>query len=229
MFFYDWTFIFLLPAILLGLIAQANIQGTFNKYSQVPARMGWTAAEVARDLLDKNGLYGVRVQHSDRGGLSDHYDPRANVLRLSQQVYSSGSIAAIGIAAHEAGHAIQKNTGYVPLAVRNAVVPVANIGSFAAWPLLFIGLLLSSYDLAMLGVVLFAVTVIFQLVTLPVEFNASRRALEAVRDGGYLALDEVQGARKVLSAAAMTYVAATLMSVMQLLRFMTIAGGMRRR
>ncbi|MGI5899463.1 MAG: zinc metallopeptidase [Christensenellales bacterium] len=229
MLFWDWTLIIILPAIIFGLIAQSGIQRTYAKYSQVYSRSGWTAAQVARDLLDRNGLYDVQVQRTDRPGLSDHYDPRANALRLSQGVYSSSSVAAIGIAAHEVGHAIQKSRSYIPLTIRNSILPVVQISSFAAWPLLFIGLILASYDLALLGVALFGATVLFQLVTLPVEFNASSRALASINDIGYLEPDETQGAKKVLDAAAMTYVAAALMSVMQLLRFLTIAQGSRRR
>ncbi len=229
MLFWDWTMILIIPALIAGIWAQSSIRSAYRKYSQIASRAGWTAAQVARDLLDRNGLGDVAVRRSDRPGLSDHFDPRANTLRLSQGVYDSASIAAIGIAAHEVGHAIQRRDGYIPLVIRGSILPVANIGSFAAWPLLFIGLWLSSPDLAMAGVALCGVTTLFQLVTLPVEFNASGRALDAIYSLGYLGEDEAQGARKVLNAAAMTYLAAALMSVMQLLRFILLAQNSRRR
>ena len=229
MFLFDSTILIILPAILLGIWAQSAINRTYQKYSKEYARSGISAAQMARDLLDRNGLQEVRVERSQGGGLSDHYDPRSNALYLSASVYASSSVAALGVAAHEAGHAIQKNTGYLPLALRSALVPVANIGNYAAWPLLLLGLFMGSYDLAMIGVIVFAAAVLFQVVTLPVEFNASRRALNALEDGGYLDREEVYGASKVLRAAAMTYVAAALMSVLQLLRLMTIANRADRR
>ena len=229
MLLWDRTLALLLPAIILGMVAQGRINHVYTKYAAISSRPGWTAAQVARDLLDRNGLHNVQVQRTDRPGLSDHFDPRANVLRLSQGVHSSGSIAAIGIAAHEVGHAIQMSRSYFPLAARNSILPVVKVSSHAAWPLFFTGLIFASDELAIVGVALFGFTVIFQLITLPVEFNASKRAITSIADIGYLAPDEVHGAREVLNAAALTYVAAALMSVMQLLRFLSIMRGSSRR
>ena len=230
MFIWDRTMLLLIPAIIFGMIAKGKISRAYKKYSEIRSQHGWTAAQVARDLLDRNGLHDVGIQRTDRAGLSDHFDPGANVLRLSQGVYSSDSIAAIGIAAHEAGHAIQKSRGYFPLAMRNSILPAVNIGSRAAWPLFFIGLIFSNETLATVGIAMFDFTVAFQLITLPVEFDASKRAINSIGDIGYLAQEELQGAQDVLNAAALTYVAAAMMSVMQLLRLMSIVrGGSRRR
>jgi Zn-dependent membrane protease YugP len=229
-FYFDPTYVLLIPAIILALYAQTKVQSAFNKYSQVPSRIGMTGADVARQLLHNNQIYDVTVELTNRR-LSDHYDPRSKTLRLSPEVYNSTSLAALGIAAHEVGHAIQHSTEYIPLRLRNAIVPIANIGSNLALPLLLLGVFLGLPNLALIGVVAFSLAVLFQLITLPVEFNASGRAIEALEVGGYLGRDEVGSTRKVLNAAALTYVAATLMAVMQLLRLLLISGmaGNRRR
>ncbi len=229
-FYFDPTYALLIPAILLALYAQTKVQSAFNKYSRVPSRIGMTGADVARQLLHNNQIYDVTVELTNRR-LSDHYDPRSKTLRLSPEVYNSTSLAALGIAAHEVGHAIQHSTEYIPLRLRNAIVPIANIGSNLALPLLLLGIFLGLPNLALIGVAAFSLAVLFQLITLPVEFNASGRAIEALEVGGYLGRDEVGSTRKVLNAAALTYVAATLMAVMQLLRLLLISGmaGNRRR
>jgi Zn-dependent membrane protease YugP len=229
-FYFDPTYVLLIPAIILALYAQTKVQSAFNKYSQVPSRIGMTGADVARQLLHNNQIYDVTVELTNRR-LSDHYDPRSKTLRLSPEVYNSTSLAALGIAAHEVGHAIQHSTEYVPLRLRNSIVPIANIGSNLALPLLLLGIFLGLPNLALIGVAAFSLAVLFQLITLPVEFNASGRAIEALEVGGYLGRDEVGSTRKVLNAAALTYVAATLMAVMQLLRLLLISGmaGNRRR
>lgn len=224
MFFYpDPTFILLIPAIILTLYAQSKISSTFSRYSRVRTQYGYTASEVARRLLDMNGLYNVRIERIP-GSLTDHYDPRNRVLRLSDTVYHSSSIAAVGVAAHEAGHAVQHSTGYVPLVLRNAIAPVASFGSNIAWFLFFIGFVLRWAELIRLGIVFFLAVVVFQLITLPVEFNASSRAIAMLTDSGLIARGEEVPARKVLNAAALTYVAAAITAVAQLLRFMILAG-----
>lgn len=227
MFFFDPTMIILIPAILVTIWAQAKVSSTYNKFSKYGTRQGLTAMQVARNILDSNGLQDIRIERV-RGNLTDHYDPKGKVLRLSDSVINSCSIAAIGVAAHECGHAVQDSTDYFPLRLRSAVVPVANFGSTASWILLLVGLIIGNFDIAMFGVVLFGVVVFFQLVTLPVEFNASSRALATLETGGYMTTDEIGGAKKVLSAAALTYVAAMLMAVMQLLRFALLALGANR-
>ena len=217
-------------AALLSLIASANVSSTFKKYSQKRTARNITAEQAARSILDANGLYNVRIE-SISGNLTDHYDPRANVIRLSDSVKNSTSVAAVGVAAHEAGHAVQHATGYVPIKVRNAIVPVANIGSMAGPYLIIIGLLLSggmSTILLNAGIWFFSFAVLFQLVTLPVEFNASRRAVSILERDMYLESDEVPAVKKVLGAAAMTYVAAAAVSVANLLRFVMLASGRRR-
>lgn len=230
MFFYDYTMVLLLPAIALAMYAQAKVQGTFRRYSQVMAKNRLSGAEVARDMLRGSHIHDVRVERT-QGRLSDHYDPRTKTLRLSEAVYSSNSLAALGVAAHEVGHAIQHHAGYGPLKLRSTIVPAATIGSQLAIPLLLAGLFLGLPNLAVIGVMAFSLAVLFQLITLPVEFNASSRAVEALEIGGYLSRDEVGGAKKVLNAAALTYVAATIMAVMQLLRLLILSGllGGRRR
>lgn len=228
-FFLDPTLLILIPGIILALIAQARVNSAFNKYSQINSGKGFTASAAARRMLDENGLDGVQVRQA-QGRLTDNYDPRNRTLNLSQSVYGSSSLAALGVAAHEAGHAVQHGRHYAPMALRTYLVPVANIGSYAAWPLLIIGLLMSFQPLVWAGVIVFGAAVLFQLVTLPVELDASRRGLQMLRDGGYLAEEEVAGARRVLTAAAMTYLAATLMAILQFLRILLIAnGGSRRR
>ena len=211
----DVTFLLLIPAFLLAMYAQMKVQGTYNKYAKVPAQSGYTGAQMARALLDANQLNNVAIEITN-GRLSDHYDPGKKVLRLSPEVYHGKSLAALGIAAHEIGHAAQHANSYVPLAVRNSLVPIANIGGNLAFPLFFIGLFIQSGWLVDLGVILFAAAVAFQLITLPVEFNASNRAMAMLEGHGYLSRGEVlQGARKVLSAAALTYIAATAVALLQ--------------
>ncbi|HHU78283.1 MAG: zinc metallopeptidase [Caldicoprobacterales bacterium] len=229
--YFDPTYILLIPAVLLALYAQTKVTSTYNKYMRVRSRSGITGADAARELLRQNRIYDVSVEQT-RGHLSDHYDPRSKTLRLSPQVYSSSSLAALGIAAHEAGHAMQHAEEYTPLRLRNAIVPAANIGSRLAFPLLLIGLLFSLPNLALIGVAAFSLAVLFQLITLPVEYNASSRAIAALETGGIITREETQPTRKVLSAAALTYVAATIMAVMQMLRLLVLSGmlgGRRRR
>ncbi|ELC8429929.1 zinc metallopeptidase [Clostridium perfringens] len=216
------TYLILIPAILISAWAQFKVSSTFNKYSTVRSINGYTGAQVARILLNDAGLQEVEIQQVP-GRLSDHYDPRAKVLRLSSDVYGSTSVASIGVAAHEVGHAIQDKESYSALVFRNAIVPVVNFSSSLSWILFFIGILLSYSTLVTIGIILFSVVVLFQLVTLPVEFNASSRALKLLEARGILYDKEVEGARKVLSAAALTYVAATLMAVLQLVRLIAIS------
>lgn len=226
--FYDATMIVVLPAILLAMYAQAKVQGTFQRYLNVYAANGLTGAQVAHQLLRQKGLDAVRVE-TVAGNLTDHYDPRSQVVRLSQQVYGGRSLAAIGVAAHETGHAIQHATGYLPLNIRHSLVPVANIGSQLGLPLALFGLFFfRSEFLVQLGIMLFAGAVLFQVVTLPVEFNASSRALLMLEQGGYLSGNEIGGAKKVLNAAALTYVAATLVAVMHLFRLLLLSGAFNR-
>ncbi|MBC7346979.1 MAG: zinc metallopeptidase [Clostridia bacterium] len=223
--FWGWdpTLILLLPAILLSLYAQAKVQSTFQHYLRVPSSSGLTGAAVARQLLERSGIREVRVEMIGRS-LGDHYDPRSRVLRLSPEVYQSSSLAALGVAAHEAGHAIQHFRGYLPLALRTAFVPVAQLGSNLAFPLLLFGLLLGLPPLVRFGVYAFVAVVLFQLITLPVEYNASGRALALLEGGGYIRRQEIGAARKVLDAAALTYVAAALMAVLNLVRLLLISG-----
>jgi Zn-dependent membrane protease YugP len=223
----DSTFILLMPAILLTLYAQSKISSTFSRYSRVQSRLGYTASQAARRILDMNGLDDVRIERIP-GNLTDHYDPRSRVLRLSYSVYNSTSIAALGVAAHEAGHAVQHNTGYAPLILRNTMAPVASLGSNLSWILIFAGLAMRWLELMQLGIIFFTVVVAFQLITLPVEYNASSRAIAMLTDSGLIAADEAGPARKVLSAAALTYVAATITAIAQLLRFILIANNRRR-
>ena len=226
--FFDPTMLLLIPALLLSLWAQMRVRSTFERFSQVQARGGVTGAQVARMLLDRFGLSSVPVNHV-QGNLSDHYDPRDRTLSLSDSVYSSSSIAAIGVAAHEVGHAIQHSEGYAPLMFRNRVAPVVGLVSNMAIPLFFIGLLMRGQFLMNLGIVLFLGAVVFHLVTLPVEYNASSRAIKILNGTGALAQDELNGARSVLNAAAWTYVAAALMSVLQLVRFLVLMSSSRDR
>lgn len=221
-YYIDPTYLILIPAILISAWAQFKVSSTFNKYSTVRSINGYTGAQVARILLNDAGLQEVEIQQVP-GRLSDHYDPRTKVLRLSSDVYGSTSVASIGVAAHEVGHAIQDKESYSALVFRNAIVPVVNFSSSLSWILFFIGILLSYSTLVTIGIILFSVVVLFQLVTLPVEFNASSRALKLLEARGILYDKEVDGARKVLSAAALTYVAATLMAVLQLVRLIAIS------
>ena len=219
-------------AILISGYAQIKVSTTFRKYSRVATASGRTAAEIAREILDRNGLRGVGIERV-RGHLSDHYDPNANVLRLSESVYSSNSAAAIGVAAHEAGHAIQHAEDYIPIRIRSRLVPITSFASRAAWIFIVLGMLLYGLGglgdwVLLIGVGLFAVTTLFQLVTLPCEFNASSRALSAMDDIGYFSRRELGDARKVLSAAALTYVAALIVSILQLLRYVVLLNNRRR-
>jgi len=225
--YFDWTYVVLvLPMVILTMIAQGNVTATYNKYSKVISRRGLTAEQAVRQILAANGLHNVAITRV-AGNLTDHYDPRTNSIALSDTVYGSRSIAAIGVAAHEAGHAIQHAVGYFPIKVRTAIVPITQFGSKLSTPLLILGLLLGFYPLAYAGILLFALTTVFQLVTLPTEYNASRRALEAL-EGGYLDEDELKGTKKVLSAAASTYLAALFVSLASLLRLILIVNGRRR-
>ncbi|GIM27858.1 neutral zinc metallopeptidase [Clostridium polyendosporum] len=220
--FFDPTYILILPALLISIYAQMKVSSTFKKYSQVRSNNGLTGSQVARMLLDNAGLYNIPVELVP-GSLSDHYDPKNKVLRLSQDVYYSNSVASIGVAAHEVGHAIQHQRSYIPLIVRNSIVPVVNLGSGLSWILFLLGIVLGIQPLVTFGIILFSGVVIFQLITLPVEFNASSRALKILSSRGILYNDEIKGARKVLDAAAMTYVAATLMAVSQLIRLIILS------
>ncbi len=226
-FFYDSSWIILLPAIILSMWAQAKVNSTFKKYSKVYNRSGYTGADAARKILDMNGLQSVSIERI-AGDLTDHFDPKANVIRLSDATHSSTSVGAIGVAAHEVGHAIQHATGYSPIRVRNAIVPAVNLCNMMSMPLLIIGLILSATSLVEVGIVLFSATVLFQLITLPVEFNASRRALATLESQNMLSSEEIDGASKVLKAAAMTYVAAAVSSILSLLRLIIVFGGNRR-
>lgn len=226
---FDITYlIFVVPALLLGLFAQAKMQSAFSKYSRVYSRRGVTADQVARGILSNHGLHGVTIEHVS-GNLSDHYDPRTNTVRLSDSVYGSSSIAAIGVAAHEVGHAIQHAEHYAPLKLRNAIIPVTQIGSSLSMPLILVGLLLNTPLLAYIGIALFAGVALFQLITLPVEYNASRRAVAILGEWDILDQQELGGTRKVLNAAALTYVAALLTSLAQILRLLVLVGGNSRR
>jgi len=225
----DSTYLlFVLPAILISLWAQMRVKGTFSKYAEVPTRRHMTGAEAAEAVLRAGGVYGVRVERV-AGNLTDHYDPKANVIRLSESVYGSSSVAAVGVAAHEAGHAVQYAESYTPIRLRSAIIPVTQFGSYLAWPLILIGFLTSFSALVYAGILLFGLVVLFQLLTLPVEFNASRRAIAALSQGNYLYEEEIPLAKKVLGAAALTYVAAMLVAVAQLLRLLLLAGRSNRR
>jgi Zn-dependent membrane protease YugP len=231
---FDWTyFVLVLPCVLLSLWASSSVKSTFNKYSTQYSSRHITGADAARRVLAQNGVGGVRIE-SVSGNLTDHYDPKSNVIRLSDSVYDSTSTAAIGVAAHEAGHAVQYAQHYAPIKLRAAIIPITNIGSRLAMPLILLGLLLTfletfSFALVYLGIACFGLSLVFQLITLPVEFNASRRAMAAIEQGGLLTAEEQRGAKKTLKAAAMTYVAATAVSLAQLLRIIMIFGGRRRR
>jgi hypothetical protein len=224
MFFGDITFILLIPPLLLAFYAQAKVRGTYSKFSRVFSSSRVSGAEMAKEILNMGGAYDVNIEKT-AGQLSDHYDPRKKALRLSPGVYESNSIAALGIAAHESGHALQHHTSYVPLYIRNGIYPIANFGSTLAFPLFLIGFFMSSKGpniLMDIGILLFAGAVVFSVLTLPVEFNASRRAMILLEERGYLKGQELDGARQVLRAAALTYVAATAMAAMQLLRMFLI-------
>ena len=231
--YFDWTYIVLvMPCVLFSLWASSSVNNTFKKYSSQMSRRGITGAQAAERVLRANGVSGVRIERVN-GNLTDHYDPRANVIRLSDSVYSNTSTAAIGVACHEAGHAVQYAQSYAPIKLRAAIIPITNIGSKLAMPLILIGLLFAvfenlSYTFVYLGIACFGLSLVFQLVTLPVEFNASRRALAAIETGELLTEEEQKGARKTLLAAAMTYVAATAVALAQLMRLILIFGRRRR-
>jgi Zn-dependent membrane protease YugP len=223
-YYFDPTYFLLIIGMILSMAASARVKSTFSIYSRVRSASGLTGAEAARRILHMAGITDVTVVPIS-GSLTDHYDPRNKQLALSQDVYDRTSVAAIGVAAHECGHAIQDAQNYVPLNLRSAIVPVANIGSTLSWPLFLAGLILSIRPLLTLGILLFSFAVLFQLVTLPVEFNASARALKMLGSSGMLGTDEVKSAKKVLTAAALTYVAALASSILQLLRLIILAGG----
>ena len=230
---FDWTYVVLvLPCLLISLWASGNVNSTFKKYSKQFSSRRLTGAEAAQRVLQANGVRGVRIDRVS-GNLTDHYDPRTNVIRLSDNVYGSTSTAAIGVACHEAGHAVQYAQGYAPIKLRAAIIPITNFGSKIAMPLILIGILFSamgrfSDTLVYLGIACFGLSLVFQLVTLPVEFNASRRAMEAIESSNLLTEEEQRGARKTLTAAALTYVAATAVSFAQLLRLILLFGNRRR-
>ena len=230
----DMTYIVLvLPCILLSLWASSNVKSTFNKYSKQFSQRRLTGAEAAQRVLMVNGVRGVRIERVS-GNLTDHYDPKTNVIRLSDGVYSSTSTAAIGVACHEAGHAVQYAESYAPIKLRAAIIPITNFGSKIAMPLILMGILFSSLGyfsdaLVYLGIACFGFSLVFQLVTLPVEFNASRRAIQTIESAGLLTAEEQRGAKKTLKAAALTYVAATAVALAQLLRLIAIFGGRRSR
>ena len=229
-YYYDWTYILVLIGVLICLAASARVRQVFAKYSRVQSRLRLTGKEAAEEILRRNGIYDVRVIHIP-GNLTDHYNPGNKTLGLSDTVYQSSSVAAVGVAAHECGHAVQHARGYAPLAIRGALVPVANFGSALAWPLILIGLLITgetSVFLINLGILLFSAAVLFQLVTLPVEFNASRRAVNVLGASGMLYPDELSSVKKVLGAAALTYVAGAASAILQLLRLLILTGGRRR-
>ena len=222
--YYDWTYIlFMLPCLILSLVCSAKVRSNFSKYSKVYNSRRMTGAQAAQQVLTAHGVTGVRIEPVS-GNLTDHFDPRTNVIRLSESVYNAQTVAAVGVACHEAGHAVQHAEGYTPNKIRSAILPVANIGSRLSWIILVIGMLLPvQFNFVItIGIVLFSASVLFTLVTLPVEFNASSRALKTIQSTGMLNPDEYTGAKKVLSAAAMTYVAAAATSIMQLLRLLLI-------
>ena len=231
---FDWTYLYLvLPCVLLSLWASHNVNSTFKKYSQQFSRRHLTGAEAAQRVLFANGVRGVRIERVS-GNLTDHFDPKTNVIRLSDSVYSNTSTAAIGVACHEAGHAVQYAVGYAPIKLRAAIIPITNLGSRLAMPLILAGILFStlgtmSDTLVYLGIACFGFSLVFQLITLPVEFNASRRAMQAIEAANLLTEEEQHGARRTLKAAALTYVAATAVALAQLLRLIAIFGGGRRR
>ena len=225
---FDGTYVLIILAFLISALVSVKMNATFSKYSKVRSYCGMTGAQAAQRILSSAGIYDVRIEHVS-GKLTDHYDPSNKVLRLSDAVYGNTSIAAIGVAAHECGHAVQHARNYVPLSVRSAIVPVANFGSQLSWPLFLAGLIFSFRPLLMIGILLFCAALLFQIVTLPVEFNASARALRTLDETGLMGKQEIRGTKKVLRAAAMTYVAAVIGSLLQLLRLLILSGAFRRR
>ena len=227
--YFDPTYMLVILGVIICMMASAKMNSTFNKYSRVRNHSGMTGREAAEEILRRAGIYDVKVEHIS-GNLTDHYDPRSKVLRLSDATYNSTSVAAMGVAAHECGHAVQHETGYVPLKIRGALVPIANFGSTIAWPLIIIGLFFNSRSSALflnLGILAFSLAVLFQIVTLPVEFNASNRAIRVLGSSGMLYEDEVKATRKVLTAAALTYVAGAASAIIQLLRIILLTGNRR--
>ena len=222
-YYFDPTYVLVIIGAVICMVASANVSHTYRKYSAMNTVRGLPSQEVAAQMLREAGITDVRIERI-AGDLTDHYDPRNKVLRLSDSVYGSSSVAAVGVAAHECGHAIQHKVGYVPIKVRNAIVPVVNLGSKLSWPVIFLGIILSSFGMIKVGILLFALTLAFQVVTLPVEFNASGRALRVLKARGILYDNELSGARKVLGAAAMTYVTSTISTILQLLRLVLIFG-----
>ena len=225
---FDGTYVLIILAFLISALVSVKMNATFSKYSKVRSYCGMTGAQAAQRILSSAGIYDVRIEHVS-GKLTDHYDPSNKVLRLSDAVYGNTSIAAIGVAAHECGHAVQHARNYVPLSVRSAIVPVANFGSQLSWPLFLAGLIFSFRPLLMIGILLFCAALLFQIVTLPVEFNASARALRMLDETGIMGKQEIRGTKKVLRAAAMTYVTAVIGSLLQLLRLLILSGAFRRR
>lgn len=226
--FYDPTYILVIVGIVLTLAASAKVKSTFAKYSKVRSVSGMTGADAARRILNSAGIYDVRIERI-AGDLTDHYDPKNKVLRLSDSVYGAMSVAAIGVAAHECGHAIQDQKDYAPLRIRASLVPVANIGSILAWPIIVLGMVIGAFEtLVPFGIILFSAAVLFQLVTLPVEFNASSRAISVLDSTGILGSEEIRYTKKVLSAAALTYVASAATAILQLLRLVLLFGGRNR-
>ena len=226
MFFDVYYLILVVPAFIFALWAQSRVNSTFNRYSKERTYSGMTGYESARRILDANGLRHVAIERIS-GHLTDHYDPRTNVIRLSDSVYNANTVAAVGVAAHEAGHAVQYACNYAPIKIRAAIIPVTQLGSTISMPLVIIGFFMGAQPLVNLGLLLFATVTVFQLVTLPVEFNASRRAVEALEMGGSVGDEELRGVKKVLGAAAMTYVAALAVSLANLLRLVLLFGGRR--
>ncbi len=224
LYLFDWTFLLIIPPLIFAMWAQAKTKGTYRKYSRVTTERNITGAEAAEKILTAYGIHDIKIRMIN-GELTEHYDPVHKVLNLSGPVYSQASIAALGIAAHESGHAIQHARGYTPVFIRNSLVPVAGITSWLAFPLFIVGILFSYPLLIHIGIFLFTGVVIFHFITLPVEFDASGRALKILKQGSYLTVIELEGAGKVLSAAALTYVAAALMALMQLLRLILISRG----
>ncbi len=227
-YYFDYTYLLLIPAMLFALYAQFKVNSTYSKYSKIRNARGITGADVARRILDANGLWNVKVVHI-AGNLTDNFNPQTNTVSLSDSTYSSSSVAAIGVAAHECGHAVQHATGYAPIKLRSAIIPITNIGSSLGVILLLVGLIFSSHSLAIFGVLLYSAVAVFQAVTLPVEFNASSRALKTLREDFILDEDELPMARKVLSAAALTYVAALISSISTVFRLFLIANNRTRR
>jgi len=229
-YYWDPTYILVVIGAVICMIASARVKGTFNKYSQLRSMSGMNGAQVAQRVLQEAGIYDVQVRHVS-GSLTDHYDPRTKTVNLSDPVYNATSVAALGVAAHECGHAIQHAKSYAPLSIRSALVPIANFGSMLAWPVILIGLLFNTRSSGLIidiGILLFSAAVLFQLVTLPVEFDASRRALVMLRTQGILADDELRYTRRVLKSAALTYVASAAAAILQLLRIILITNGRRR-